>query len=150
MIPYNKPVVLENIFYDFDRAVLRPESQKELDSLAAMLHENPAIAIELSAHTDRKGDEVYNQNLSLRRAQSVVSYLISAGIDSRRLSATGLGKTQPKTVSENIAAKFDFLNLGDVLDEGFIENLSPEQQDIADQINRRTEFRIVDTSFGLH
>ncbi len=150
MIPYNKPVVLENIFYDFDKAVLRPESQEELDTLAAMLNENPSIAIELSAHTDRKGDEAYNQNLSLRRAQSVAHYLIAAGINPRRLSTAGFGKTRPKVVSENIARKFDFLQAGDTLDEPFIEKLVPEQQDIADQINRRTEFRIVDTTFGLH
>ncbi len=150
MIPYNKPVVLENIFYDFDKAVLRPESQEELDTLAAMLNENPSIAIELSAHTDRKGDEAYNQNLSLRRAQSVAHYLIAAGINPRRLSTAGFGKTRPKVVSENIARKFDFLQAGDTLNESFIEKLVPEQQDIADQINRRTEFRIVDTTFGLH
>lgn len=149
MSPYNKPVILENIFYDFDKATLRPESKEELDGLIALLNDNPPVAIELSAHTDRKGAEEYNQNLSLRRAQSVVSYLIEHGIDERRLSAVGFGKAQPKTVTKNISEKFDFLKEGDILSEEFIEKLTPEQQEIADQINRRTEFRVVDNSFGL-
>lgn len=150
MSPYNKPVILENIFYDFDRATLRPESKEELGGLVALLNDNPEIAIELSAHTDRKGSDEYNQNLSLRRAQSVVDYLIAHGIDKRRLSAAGRGKSQPKEVTETVAEKFDFLKKGDVLSEDFIENLAPEDQEIADQINRRTEFKVTDTNFGLH
>ncbi|MDO5663983.1 MAG: OmpA family protein [Bacteroidia bacterium] len=149
MTPYNKPVILENIFYDFDKATLRPESKEELDGLIALLNDNPSVAIELSAHTDRKGSEEYNQNLSLRRAQSVVRYLTDNGINDGRLSAVGFGKTQPKTVSASIAKKYDFLKEDDLLDEAFIENLPPEQQEIADQINRRTEFKIFDTDFGL-
>lgn len=150
MSPYNKPVILENIFYDFDRATLRPESKEELDGLVALLNDNPETAIELSAHTDRKGSDEYNQNLSLRRAQSVVDYLIAHGIDKRRLSAAGHGKSQPKEVSENMAQRFDFLKKGDILSEDFIENLALEHQEIADQINRRTEFKVTDTNFGLH
>lgn len=150
MSPYNKPVILENIFYDFDRATLRPESKEELDGLIALLNDNPKIAIELSAHTDRKGSDEYNQNLSLRRAQSVVDYLIAHGIDKRRLSAAGRGKSQPKEASESMAQRFDFLKKGDILSEDFIENLAPEHQEIADQINRRTEFKVTDTNFGLH
>ncbi|MEA5043922.1 MAG: OmpA family protein, partial [Petrimonas sp.] len=149
MIPYNRPVILENIFFDFDKAELRPESKEELDGLIGLLNDNPSITIELSAHTDRKGAEGYNQDLSLRRAQSVVRYLIGKGVDERRLSAAGFGKTQPKTVSATIAEKYGFLKEGDRLDEAFIEKLTPEQQEIADQINRRTEFRVTGSSFGL-
>lgn len=149
MIPYNRPVILENIFFDFDKAELRPESKKELDGLIGLLNDNPSVTIELSAHTDRKGAEGYNQDLSLRRAQSVVRYLIGKGVDERRLSAAGFGKTQPKTVSATIAEKYGFLKEGDRLDEAFIEKLAPEQQEIADQINRRTEFRVTGSSFGL-
>ena len=144
MTPYNKPVILENIFYDFDKATLRPESREELDGLIALLNDNPEIVIELSAHTDRKGSDEYNQNLSLRRAQSVVRYLIDNGIADGRLSAVGFGKTQPKTVTASIAANYDFLKEGDLLDDTFIENLTTEQQEIADQINRRTEFRVIE------
>ncbi len=142
MIPYNKPVVLENIFYDFDKAELRPESKEELDGLTGLLNDNPSVTIELSAHTDRKGAEEYNRDLSLRRAQSVVRYLAGKGVDERRLSAAGFGKTQPKTVSAALAEQYGFLKEGDRLDETFIEKLTPEQQEIADQINRRTEFRV--------
>lgn len=149
MTPYNKPVILENIFYDFDKAELRPESKDELETLVELLNDNPSVTIELSAHTDRKGSEEYNRNLSLRRAQSVVRYLIDNGIDERRLSAAGFGKMQPKMVTTTIARKYDFLKEGDLLDEAFIENLTPEQQKIADQINRRTEFKVTDLSFGL-
>ncbi len=149
MIPYNKPVILENIFYDFDKATLRPESKEELDGLITLLNDNPSVVIELSAHTDRKGSGEYNQNLSLRRAQSVVLYLIDNGIDEQRLSAIGFGKTKPKTITAGIAEKYNFLQEGNLLDETFIENLTPEQQEIADQINRRTEFKVIDSSLGL-
>lgn len=150
MIPYNKPVILENIFYDFDKATLRPESKEELDGLIKILQENPNISIELSAHTDRKGSDEYNQNLSLRRAQSVVHYLVSQGIDDKRLTAGGYGEIQPKTVTKNIAEKYNFLKEGDTLSEDFIEKLTPEQQEITDQINRRTEFKVTDRTFGLY
>lgn len=150
LTPFNKPVILENIFYDFDKATLRPESKKGLDELIAILNEHPTIAIELSSHTDRKGSDEYNNQLSLRRAQSVVQYLISQGIDKQRLTAAGYGKTHPKTVTQSIAKKYDFLHEGDILDEEFIEKLTPEQQQIADQINRRTEFKVTDQVVGLH
>jgi Outer membrane protein and related peptidoglycan-associated (lipo)proteins len=149
MIPSNRPVILENIFYDFDSATLRPESKEELDALIAVLNDNPFVAIELAAHTDRKGSDEYNRDLSLRRAQSVVGYLIAHGIDAQRLSAHGFGKTQPVIVTKKTAEQFDFLNEGDVLIGEFIETLTPEQQEIADQINRRTSFEVIDNDFGL-
>lgn len=149
LIPYDKPIVLENIFYDFDKAALRPESKSELEELVAMLNEHTEIEMELSAHTDRKGNKIYNQNLSMRRAKSVVDYLIENGIDSKRLSAVGYGKEQPKVVSRGLSEKYDFLKEGDVLNEEFINQLSDDEQEIADQINRRTEFRIIDPSYGL-
>ena len=114
-----------------------------------MLNEHPEMEMELSAHTDRKGNKIYNQNLSMRRAKSVVDYLIENGIDSKRLSAVGYGKEQPKVVSRGLVEKYDFLKEGDVLNEEFINQLSDDEQEIADQINRRTEFRIIDPSYGL-
>lgn len=150
LTPFNKPVILENIFYDFDKATLRPESKNSLDELIAILNEHPTIAIELSSHTDRKGSEEYNNQLSLRRAQSVVQYLVSQGIGKRRLTAAGYGKTRPKTVTPSIAQKYGFLHEGDVLNEEFIEKLTPEQQQIADQINRRTEFQVTEQVVGLY
>lgn len=145
----NKPAVLENIFYDFDKASLRDESKKELDDLIELLEINPNVTIELSAHTDRKGSQEYNQRLSQRRAQSVVDYLIAHRISSDRLTVAGYGKLQPKTVTKSIAKNYDFLNEGDILNEEFIEKLTPEQQEIADQINRRTEFKVLSITYGL-
>lgn len=145
----NKPEVIENIFYDFDRATLRPESKHALDTLIMMLEDNPNITIELSAHTDRKGTEEYNENLSQRRAQSVVDYLIRHGIEADRLTAVGYGKGKPQTVTKLMAEKYDFLPEEQVLDAGFIDTLDLSQQAIADQINRRTEFMVLSTDYGL-
>lgn len=147
--PISKPVVIENIFYDFDKATLRPESKKALDEMIKMLNDNPNVTIELGAHTDRKGSVEYNEKLAARRAQSVVDYLIAGGIQTDRLEAKGYGKSVPKTINKKLAKSFDFLKEGDVLTEEFIGTLPPEQQEIADQINRRTEFKVLRTNYNL-
>lgn len=149
LTPINKPVVLENIFYDFDKATLRPESKEELDGLIDLLNLNPNVTIELSAHTDRKGSDEYNNRLSQRRAESVVNYLITHGIAKDRLTAVGKGKAQPKNVTKAVVKKYDFLKEGEVLTEQFIQELPPEQQDMADQVNRRTEFRVLSITYNL-
>lgn len=146
----SNPEVVENIFYDFDKATLRPESKEALDELIIMMEDNPNITIEMAAHTDRKGTEEYNINLSQRRAQSVVDYLIEGGVVEDRLSAKGYGKTKPKTVTKLIAEKYDFLPEGQILDLEFVDKLTPEQQTVADQINRRTEFQVLSTEYGLY
>lgn len=142
MIPFDEAVVLENIFYDFDNASLRPESEAELEKLVDLMNEFPEVLVELSAHTDRKGSDEYNEDLSRRRAESVVTYLVNRGIDKGRLSATGYGKVQPVTVGKRLASRYDFLREGDVLTEEFIGELEPEQQELADQLNRRTSFTV--------
>lgn len=80
-------IVLENIYYDLDRWNIREDAKPTLDVLAAMLKENPGLQIELASHTDSRGSNAYNLDLSQKRAQSVVDYLISQGIDARRLVA---------------------------------------------------------------
>ena len=147
--PISKPVVIENIFYDFDKATLRPESQKALDEMIKMLNDNPNVTIELGAHTDRKGSDQYNERLAQRRAQSVVDYLIAGGIEKERLEAKGYGESVPKVINKKMAKNYDFLDEGDVLTEEFILTLTPEQQEIADQINRRTEFKVLRTNYNL-
>ncbi len=147
--PISKPVVIDNIFYDFDKATLRPESKKALDEMIKMLNDNPNVTIELGAHTDRKGSDQYNERLAQRRAQSVVDYLIAGGIAPDRLEAKGYGESVPKTINKKMAKQFDFLKEGDVLTEEFILALPPEQQEIADQINRRTEFKVLRTNYNL-
>ena len=147
--PISKPVVIDNIFYDFDKATLRPESKKALDEMIKMLNDNPNVTIELGAHTDRKGTDQYNERLAQRRAQSVVDYLIAGGIEAARLEPKGYGESVPKTINKKMAKQFDFLKEGDVLTEEFILALPPEQQEIADQINRRTEFKVLRTNYNL-
>ena len=143
------PVLIDNIFYDFDKATLRPESATALDELIQLLNENPNITIELSAHTDYKGSDQYNEGLSQRRAESVVNYLIEHGITSDRLMPKGYGEGKPKTIKRKVAEKYPFLKEGDVLTEEFITKLPEEQQEQCNQLNRRTEFIVLRTTYGL-
>lgn len=145
----NKPVVVENIFYDFDKASLRDESKEALDEMARMLIENPNVTIEMASHTDRWGSEEYNERLSQRRAKSVIDYLIAAGIDESRLSPQGYGKSRPKVISKKLARLYPQFEEGTELTPEFIETLSPEDQDIADQINRRTEFQVLSIDYQM-
>lgn len=149
LTPINKPVVLENIYFDFDKSDLKPEAKKDLNGLIELLVLNPNVSIELSSHTDRKGSDEYNDKLSQRRADAVVEYLIKGGIAKARLTSVGYGKQKPKTVTRSVVKKYDFLHEGEILNEAFIESLTPEQQNIADQINRRTEFKVVSITFDL-
>ncbi|MCH5245944.1 MAG: OmpA family protein [Muribaculaceae bacterium] len=146
----SKPNIVENIFYDFDKATLRPESKEALDELAEMLRNNPNITIEMASHTDRWGSEQYNMDLSKRRAKSVIDYLISVGIAADRLQEQGYGKSRPKTVTKRIAREYPQFKEGDVLNEEFIETLSPEDQSAADQINRRTEFQVLSVDYQMY
>ena len=143
------PVLIENIFYDFDKATLRPESATALDELVRLLNENPNVTIELSAHTDYKGSDTYNEGLSQRRAESVVDYLIEHGIASDRLTPKGYGEGKPKTIKRKVAERYPFLKEGDVLTEEYITKLSEEQQEQCNQLNRRTEFIVLRTTYGL-
>ena len=146
----SKPNIVENIFYDYDKATLRPESKQALDELAEMLRDNPHITIEMASHTDRHGTEEYNMDLSMRRAKSVVDYLIDeGGIDKRRLQYQGYGKSRPKTVTKRINKAYPQFEEGQLLDEDFVNTLSLENQDAADQINRRTEFQVLATDFDM-
>ena len=143
------PVLIDNIFYDFDKYSLRPESTTALDELVKLLNENPNVTIELSAHTDYKGSEAYNKTLSQRRAEAVVKYLISKGIKADRLSPVGYGKMKPKTIRKKLTEKYTWLKEGDVLTEDFIKKLDKEKQEICNQLNRRTEFIVLRTTYGM-
>ena len=143
------PVLIDNIHYDFDRATLRPESMAALDSLVTLLNTNPHVAIELSAHCDYKGKGDYNKRLSQRRAEAVAHYLTAHGISADRLTAVGYGKEQPKTIKHRLAVCYPFLQENTVLTEDFIKTLTPEQQKICNQLNRRTEFRVTNTTYGM-
>ncbi|MGP8217495.1 MAG: OmpA family protein [Bacteroidia bacterium] len=111
-----KNIVLNNIFYDFDKATLKDESTAELDKMIKLMNDNPALKVEISSYTDSKGSDVYNDKLSQARAQSVVDYLINKGVDKNRLVAKGYGKENPIASNDT--------------DEGR-------------QLNRRTEFKVL-------
>ncbi|WP_231463612.1 OmpA family protein [Pedobacter sp. Leaf132] len=91
----NVPIVLENIYYEFNSAELTPSSQKTLDALVAIMEDNPEMEIELGAHTDDVGTDAYNQDLSERRAKSCLNYLVSKNIAENRLSYKGYGESVP-------------------------------------------------------
>ena len=101
-------------------------------------------------HTDRKGSDEYNINLSSRRARSVIDYLISVGISADRLQSQGYGESRPKTITKKLAREYPQFKEGDVLTEEYIEKLSPEDQEAADQINRRTEFQVLSLDYGMY
>jgi peptidoglycan-associated lipoprotein len=144
----DKPIELPNIFYDFDKWDLRPESMVTLDKLVETLNDNPSVTIELMSHTDARNTVEYNLVLSQKRAQSVVDYLVSKGIDLERLLAKGYGKSSPKVVDAEIAAQYPFLKAGTQLTEQFVNGLAnDEQKEIAYQINRRTEFKVLRTDY---
>ncbi len=139
-----KAIQLPNIFYDYAKATLRPESKASLDKLVETLNENPNVVIELSAHTDFRGNDDYNMKLSQARAESVVKYLISKGIDPARLVAKGYGESKPRVVDKKTHKKYPFLPEGQALTPKFIMSLPTEdQQEVANQLNRRTEFRVL-------
>lgn len=145
----NKPQVIENIFYDYDKATLRPESTAALDEMAQVLRDNPNVTIEMASHTDRHGSDEYNIGLSSRRARSVIDYLISVGIQPDRLQSQGYGKSRPKTITRKLAREYPQFPEGTVLTEEYILTLPPEDQDAADQINRRTEFQVLSTDYQM-
>jgi peptidoglycan-associated lipoprotein len=118
-----KPITLPNIYYDFNKATLRPESRQSLDSLVTILNENPKLVVSINSHTDSRGTDEHNDDLSQRRAQSVVDYLITKGLDPERLIATGYGKRKLKRQDEEIARL-----------------KTEEDREAAHQENRRTEF----------
>jgi peptidoglycan-associated lipoprotein len=145
--PIEKPIELPNIFYDFGSWELREASQTALNALVETLNDNPKVTIELGSHTDFVGSDKTNQALSQKRAQSVVDYLIEKGIYWDRLIAHGYGEAEPRQINKEIAEQYDFLNEKDVLTEKMIAKLNSEQKEIANQLNRRTEFKVLSTNY---
>lgn len=143
------PVLIDNIFYDFDKATLTEASTFALNNLVKLLVENPHVTIELSAHCDYKGSAAYNKQLAQKRAQSVVNYLIHHGIAKDRLTPVGYGKERPKVVRKKLTEIYPWLKEGDELTEDFILKLPKEQLEICNQLNRRTEFTVLRTTYGL-
>jgi outer membrane protein OmpA-like peptidoglycan-associated protein len=124
-IVINKPIVLENIYYDLDKYDIRADAFPSLDNLISIMTDNPGISIELSSHTDSRADDRYNDNLSQKRAEAAVDYIVAHGIESSRIVAKGYGERQLVNNCKN--------------------NVSCTEEE--HQQNRRTEFKV--TSMGI-
>lgn len=149
LTPIDQPIEVENIFFDFNKWDLRPESMVSLNTLVETLNENDNITIELGSHTDSRASDEYNIDLSKKRAQSVVDYLIQKGIERDRLIAKGYGESEPKVVDSKDNELYPFLPSGTKLSEKFIEGLSDEdQKEMAHFLNRRTEFKVLRTDYS--
>lgn len=137
-------IELPEILYDFDSWVLRPQFKDSLNGLVQTMYDNPTIVIELASHTDSRGTHEYNDTLSQRRAQAVVDYLIDQGIDRERLVARGYGKRSPREILQTIERDGYLFEEGTVLSDEFINDLEDEEhREVAHQMNRRTEFRVI-------
>ena len=150
LAPISKPVKMDNIFFEFGKWELTADSEAGLLSLVQLLNDNPNITIELAAHTDLVGNDADNKQLSLRRAQSVVAYLIKHGIDNQRLTPVGYGEEMPVVVDDALHKQYNFLPVGQPLNEAFITTLNSEQQQVCNSLNRRTEFRVLKTTYNLY
>jgi peptidoglycan-associated lipoprotein len=150
LAPIDEVIRIDNIFFDFASDVLRPESTVSLDKLVETLNDNPNITIELGSHTDSRGNDDFNLDLSNRRAQSVVNYLISKGIKEDRLISKGYGETQPKVVDKRDHEAYPFLPEGQKLTEAYINSIEDEDlQELAHFLNRRTEFKVLSTDYDV-
>ena len=146
----SRPVKMENIFYEFGRWEITKASETELLHLVKLLNDNPNITIELSAHTDLKGSEEFNNELSQKRAQSCCDYLIKQGIEKERLTPVGYGKSRPVVCDKALNKQYPFIPVDQALDETFILSLPADKQEICNQINRRTEFKVLKTTYKLY
>jgi peptidoglycan-associated lipoprotein len=144
-ITIEEPIVLENILYDFDDDRIREEAESDLQYVKELMDQYPDLKIELSSHTDNRGEDRYNENLSQRRAESARRWLVRNGISRDRIEAKGYGENRPQTVNAKNAALHSFLSEGVVLTKEFIDGLeSEEDQEVAHELNRRTEFKILE------
>lgn len=148
--PISKPVKMGNIFFKFGSWELTPDSEDGLNALVKLLNDNPNITIEMAAHTDMVGNNAANQELSLKRAQSVVNYLIKAGVEKERLTPVGYGEEKPVIVDEILHKQYPYLPKDQVLDETFITTLTADKQEVCNSLNRRTEFRVLKTTYNLY
>ncbi len=142
-IPTNRPIRIDNINYELGKWELLPQAKISLDKLVDLLKLNPEAIIEVSAHTDDRGEAQFNLDLSQKRAASVIQYLTEKGISNKNLKAKGYGESMPLHVSQKIASQYEFLHEGGQLNMETIEKLGNENlKEIARGLNRRTEFRV--------
>ena len=153
--PIKREIILPRIEYDFAMWNLRPQSTLDLDLLVITLNENPNITIELNSHTDFRGTDLQNNNLSQKRANVCIDYLITKGISADRLVANGKGESQPYVITEEDSKnskrgwslKGKVFKEGNILSESFINKLKVKFRDIAHQYNRRTSFKVLSENY---
>ncbi len=141
-----EPIVLPEIRYLLDKADLLPQYQDSLAGLIKTMKDNPTIVVELISHTDFRASHEYNDDLSLRRSKSCVSYIITQGIDPDRIIAVGRGEREPRKLTRDfyVPEWRSTIKAGSHLTEAFINGLrTNNEKEAAHQLNRRTEFRIV-------
>lgn len=143
-----KPIVLPDILYALDKWDLAPQYQDSLMQLVGLLKDNENIVIELRSHTDTRGSDEYNEVLSQKRAQTVVDFIISQGIDPRRLVAKGYGEKVPRILDKDVKRENYQFKAGTELNDKFINSLPSEEiKEAAFQLNRRTEFSVLSKDF---
>jgi len=148
LISMSEPVPIPNVFYDFGKWELNETSKKALTELMRLLEDNPNVTIELGSHTDMVGDSIKNMDLSIKRAKSIITYLNEKGYDQDRLIAKGYGESKPVIVDEYLSKEYPDFKTGDTLNERYILALpSKDVQARANQINRRTELRIMSSNY---
>jgi len=148
MDPIEVPIVLPNVFFDLAKWDLREESKVALDTVYNILQRNPTITIGLRSHTDYRDTDEKNQTLSQKRAQSCVDYLIEKGIPTERLTAVGMGESEPFEIPQNYAGLgADLFDAGSVLTESFIRRQGADAQEVANQVNRRTDFKVLSDDY---
>ncbi|MEM1214369.1 MAG: OmpA family protein [Bacteroidota bacterium] len=139
------PIVMENILYDFDSDKITEQAEIDLNLIYNLMTEYSDMKVELGSHTDSRGNDDYNMNLSQRRAESARRWLMRKGIARARIVAQGYGETVPKVIDSVQNVKNPFLAVDDILTEEYIEALPEEEQrEAAFQLNRRTEFKILE------
>ena len=132
------------IYFDLGKDIIRPDAAKELDKIVKVLNDNLTMLIELGSHTDNRGSNEDNLELSDRRAKSSAAYIQKRITNPERIYGRGYGETKFKKVDKRIHEQYRFLPVGQILDEAFIDSLpSKQKREIAHQINRRTEFIIL-------
>lgn len=150
-----KGIELPNIVYEYNSAKLTADAKNKLGELIATMNENPKLVIELGSHTDYRGGDAYNKKLAQARAESAVKFLIESGIDAARMEAHGYGEEVPKTIDSTVFSKITpaqqaMFPIGTVLTEAYIAPLKGKDNnkfEVANQMNRRTEFKVLRTDY---
>ena len=148
-----KGIELPNIVYEYNKATLTADAKNKLKELIKTMNDNPTLVIELGSHTDFRGGDEYNRRLAQRRAQSVVDYLTTQGIDKERMEAKGYGEDVPKNIDSTVFSKLtpnlqQMFPVGTQLTEKYITSLKDNVKvEAAHQLNRRTEFKVLRTDY---